>query len=208
MPKLWDDSIETHRRTVRDAALDAVAALVADRGLRGVTMSGIAERTGIGRATLYRYFSDVDAVLAAWHEREVSAHVDRLAALGAADGTAFERLEAVLGAYARIQQGQPRGEIAASLHGGARVEAARRGLEGIISDLIAEAVEDGAVRRDVSAAELARYARHALMAASELRSKAAVARLVRVTLSAMRRDERRGINDTPGVYNGPHDDPR
>ncbi len=54
---------------MQDAALDATAALVAERGLRSVTMSQIAAQSGIGRATLYKYFPDVEAILLAWHER-------------------------------------------------------------------------------------------------------------------------------------------
>ncbi len=44
---------KAHRRAVRDATLHATAALVAEHGLLSVTMSQIAEATGIGRATLY-----------------------------------------------------------------------------------------------------------------------------------------------------------
>ena len=56
MPKLWTDTVEEHRRAVRDAALDAAAKLVAAHGLASVTMSKIAAETGIGRATLYGTF--------------------------------------------------------------------------------------------------------------------------------------------------------
>ncbi len=58
VPKLWNDTIAAHRRAVRDATLDTTAALVAEHGLAAVTMSQIAEETGIGRATLYKYFPD------------------------------------------------------------------------------------------------------------------------------------------------------
>ena len=186
VPKLWESTIETHRRAVQEAALDAVGALVSEHGLRGVTMSAIAQRTGIGRATLYRYFADVDAVLAAWHERHVSAHIEHLAALTTEDGSALERLERVLAAYARLQHEQPRDEIAASLHAGAHICHARDRLEGIVAELIAEAAEAGAVRRDVSADELARYCLHALIASAAARSNAAVQRLVGVTMSGLR----------------------
>jgi Bacterial regulatory proteins, tetR family len=39
------------------------------------TMSQIAEETGIGRATLYKYFPDVEAILLAWHDRQIAAHI-------------------------------------------------------------------------------------------------------------------------------------
>jgi hypothetical protein len=63
VPKLWNETIEAHRAAVREATLDTAAALVAEHGLRSVTMSQIAEQTGIGRATLYKYFPDVEAFL-------------------------------------------------------------------------------------------------------------------------------------------------
>ena len=63
MPKLWSGTLETHRREVRTAVIAATAALVADHGLRGVTMSRIASEAGIGRATLYKYFPDVETIL-------------------------------------------------------------------------------------------------------------------------------------------------
>ena len=44
-----------------------------------MTMSKIAERTGIGRATLYKYFPDVESILTAWHQRQIRDHLGRLA---------------------------------------------------------------------------------------------------------------------------------
>jgi AcrR family transcriptional regulator len=38
-------------------------------------MSDIAEATGIGRATLYKYFLDLETILSAWHQRQVEAHL-------------------------------------------------------------------------------------------------------------------------------------
>src|SRR5581483_8088737 len=102
MPKLWVETIEAHRREVRDAILDTTAALVAEHGLRSVTMSQIAEVTGIGRATLYKYFPGVEAILLAWHERQIAGHREYLAAVGRQAGEAGQRLAAVLEAYALI----------------------------------------------------------------------------------------------------------
>jgi AcrR family transcriptional regulator len=65
--------VETHRQEVREAILDATGGLVQSRGLLAVTMSDIAEATGIGRATLYKYFPDVEMILSAWHQRHVEA---------------------------------------------------------------------------------------------------------------------------------------
>src|SRR5438034_9740441 len=100
VPKLWNQTIEAHRRSVRDAVLDTTAALVTEHGLRSVTMSQIAEETGIGRATLYKYFPDVEAILVAWHDRHVTGHLEQLAELRDQAGDPADRLEAVLSAYA------------------------------------------------------------------------------------------------------------
>ena len=70
--------------TAREAILDATAALVAEHGLTGVTMSQIARDTGIGRATLYKYFPDVESILHAWHQRQIDGHLkDLLKFIGA-----------------------------------------------------------------------------------------------------------------------------
>jgi AcrR family transcriptional regulator len=76
--------------------LDTTAALVHEHGLAAVTMSQIAAATGIGRATLYKYFPDVEAILVAWHERQITRHLRQLAAARDAAGTpAVHRLLAV-----------------------------------------------------------------------------------------------------------------
>src|ERR687896_669521 len=102
MPRLWNDTIEAHRREVRDAILDTTAELVAEYGLLSVTMSQIAEKTGIGRATLYKYFSDVEAILLAWHERQIAGHLGYLAQVRDEAGDASEQLEAGVWAYAPL----------------------------------------------------------------------------------------------------------
>jgi len=185
VPKLWDESIEAHRRAVRDATLDTTAALVAKHGLRSVTMSQIAEETGIGRATLYKYFSDVEAILVAWHERQVTGHLEYLAEVRDQAGDAGERLEAVLEAYALISYEHHGTELAALLHRGEHVARAQQQLRDFIRDLVTQGAETGDLRDDVAPDELASYCLHALTAASILPSKAAVRRLVTVILAGL-----------------------
>src|SRR5271170_2109210 len=121
MPRIWTETIAAHRDAVRDAILDATAALVAEHGLTGVTMSEIARQSGIGRATLYKYFPDIESILAAWHERHITEHLRQLAAVGEATAPA-ERLEAVLRAYvARSGQRRSHSGDLAMLHQGEHV---------------------------------------------------------------------------------------
>jgi AcrR family transcriptional regulator len=186
VPKLWTETIEAHRREVGDAIVDTTAALVARHGLRSVTMSQIAEETGIGRATLYKYYPDVEAILVAWHERHVGAHLEELASIRGGAGTPGERLHAVLDAFALICHERPRTELAALVHRGEHVTRAEQHLKELLQGVIAECVKAGDVRDDVSAAELAGFCVHALTAAGGLPSKTAVRRLVDVTLAGLR----------------------
>jgi AcrR family transcriptional regulator len=190
MPKLWTETIETHRREVRDATLDTAAALVAKRGLLSVTMSQIAEETGIGRATLYHYFPDVEAILLAWHERHITRHLEQLAEVRDRSGDAGEQLEAVLEAYAVIShersQGHYGAEIAALVHRGRHIARAQRRLNDLMRDLLIGAAKTGEVRKDVAPDELVSYCLHALAAATDVPTKAAVRRLVEITLAGLR----------------------
>jgi AcrR family transcriptional regulator len=188
VPKLWSQTIEEHRRAVHDTALDTTAALVAEHGLASVTMSRIAAETGIGRATLYKYFPDVEAILAAWHARHVARHLEQLAAVrDQADGSPGERLTAVLTAYALITHRRPQGgEIASLVHRGEQVARAEQQLLGFVSDLITAAAQAGELRGDAAPGELASYCLHALAAAGGLPSEAAVRRLVSVTMAGLR----------------------
>jgi len=162
---------------------------VAENGLRAVTMSQIAEKTGIGRATLYNYFSGLDAILIAWHERQITAHLEYLAEVRDQVGDAGERLEAVLEAYALISHeshGHHDTELAAFLHRDEQIGRAQQQVRDMIRDLVDEGAETGGLRDDVAPDELASYCLHALTAASSLPSKAAVRRLVTVTLAGLR----------------------
>jgi AcrR family transcriptional regulator len=200
VPRLWTETITEHRREVREAILDAAAALVDERGPTAVTMSRIAAAAGIGRATLYKYFPDVEAILLAWHERQVGRHLEQLAAVRDRPGAPGARLAAVLEAYARIVHAHPHARIvhahphahphalpAAQLHRREHVARAQHRLREFVRDLVAEGAAAGDVRSDVAPDELASYCLHALAAAGDLPSEGGVRRLVAVTLAGLNR---------------------
>ena len=186
MPKLWSETIDAHRQAVREATLDTTAALVAEHGLASVSMSKIAEVIGIGRATLYKYFPDVDAILNAWHERRVTGHLQHLAEVRDNAGHPGQRLEAVLEAYALVAHERHSSELATLLHRREHVARAHHQLSTLIRDLLTEGVKSGRIRNDIAPQELASFCLHALTAASNLPSKAAVRRLVAVTLAGLK----------------------
>jgi AcrR family transcriptional regulator len=190
VPKLWNNTIEAHRRDVGDSILDAASVLVAEHGLQSVTMSEIARASGIGRATLYKYYPDAESVLFAWHERQVARHLEELNRIRDRPGDAWGRLGTVLEAYALIVHQRHGNALAMPLHGGKHVAHAEQRLHDLIRALLADAAGAGDVREDLSPSELATYCLHALGAAGSLPSKAAVRRLVEVTRAGLRSQTR------------------
>jgi len=188
IPKLWHQTIQAHRREVRDAILDTAAALVTKHGLRAVTMSQIAEETGIGRATLYKYFSGVEPILLAWHERHVAEHLEHLSHLRDQPGDPLARLTEVLRAYAMISLERHRHgtELATLVHQGEHLAEPEQQLVNIVRGLLEEAVASGAVRSDVPVDELTTYCLHALEGAGRMPDRAAVERLVAVVSDGLR----------------------
>jgi AcrR family transcriptional regulator len=188
MPKLWNETIEIHREAVRRAVLDAAARLVAGHGVSGVTMSAIAQSAGIGRATLYKYFPDVESILVAWHERQVESHLAELMNVKDRFEGAWEQLEAVLHAYAFLSRsGHDHGDaVVARLHQGGHRGQTRESLQTFLAELVRNGAAGGVFRTDVAPAELAAFCLHALGAATEFSTHEAVLRLVKVTLDALR----------------------
>ncbi|MFD1537018.1 TetR/AcrR family transcriptional regulator [Nonomuraea guangzhouensis] len=194
MPRLWNETIEAHRRDVHQAILDTTAELVTERGLRSVTMAQIAERTGIGRATLYKYFPDVEAILVAWHDQHVAGHLQNLADARSTAADPATRLHAVLAAYAHIahemSHRHPGTELSALLHRDERVAHAQQQLHDLVRDALTEAAHAGIIRADVTPDELATYCLHSLTAAGDLPSTESIGRLVTLTLAGLQPDER------------------
>jgi AcrR family transcriptional regulator len=185
VPKLWRETIGEHQEQVRGAILDAAEELAVSHGPLSLTMSKVAEATGIGRATLYKYFADVEAIMQAWHERHLRSHVEQMSRIADGPGDAFTLLEAVLLEYATALSHSHQGDLGAVLHRHAGMADAQRQLTDLLERLIAAAVRDGSVRSDVPVRELAAYCLHALAASRHRRRPGAARRLVDVTLDGL-----------------------
>jgi AcrR family transcriptional regulator len=185
VPKVWSETIESHRQVVRDVILDTTGYLVAEHGFLYVTMSHIAEQAGIGRATLYKYFPDVESVLTAWHTRQVAGQLEHLQGVRDRTVRADERLKAVLEAFAILHYDRQASDLDVVLHEKEHVAHASRHLKNLIKDLVVEGVASGQIRSDIAPAELAGYCLHALKAANVTSSKAAARRLVNVILAGL-----------------------
>jgi AcrR family transcriptional regulator len=196
MPRIWADTIDSHRRQVNDAILDATAELIAEQGPLSVAMSAIAERAGIGRATLYKYFPDVESILIAWHTRDFSEHLERLQALSQAEAVTLNDLVA----FVRVQRRHhPRhkgtdvlGPLAHSLAGSRGVLEATIEPEivAVLTDLLARLARQKEVRDDQDPELLARWVLYAVHAPPDLDDQA-VSELLADSLAATPAPRRR-----------------
>lgn len=185
MPRVRTGTIAGHRREVGDAILDAAGRMVGTGGLQSVTMAGLAQEAGIGRATLYKYFAGVDEVLVAWHERLLDEHVRALRAEVEGGLDPAERLVSGLRAYTELAAHQP-SAASSVLHGHGHAEDSADEVESLFTDLLQAAADHGAIRDDVAAQELAVYCIGALGGARHLPSRAAARRLVATVLDGLR----------------------
>lgn len=209
----WGRLVATHRSSVQTAILDAVAALIEAHGLTRLTMSEVAKRAGIGRATLYRHFADIDALVHAWHDRVVETHLAELVQLATDDAVTEERLRSVAARYAEIclerashatqthpetphthphalnnMVGPVTGQGAPATVGQSHLRAAtgENVLAEVFADLLRRGAADGTTRQDVPARELALYCLNALGAAAQIPSPAGRRRLVEVVIASTR----------------------
>ena len=91
----------------RQRLLDAVLAMIADGADEELQMKEIAERSGVALGTVYRYFSSKDHLLAAAMVQWASALDERTSRRPVPDGTASDRLSAVLHQALRAYARQP-----------------------------------------------------------------------------------------------------
>lgn len=94
---------ERAREAVAEAILEAAEEVAAARGLEATSTAAIAERAGVAVGTLYNYFPDRDALLAALFKLRRDALLPRIVAVAEATaGLPFEeRLRAYLAGVVR-----------------------------------------------------------------------------------------------------------
>lgn len=184
MPRIWADTIDTHRRQVNDAILNATAELIAEHGPLSVAMSAVAERAGIGRATLYKYFPDVESILVAWHARDFAEHLHRLKALSENDDVTLKDLAEFVRAQRGHHPHRNGSDLLATL---AHTLAGAKGviedtiepeIIALLTDLLTRLARRKEVRGDHHPAVLARWLLHAVHAPADLDDQAVAQLLV------------------------------
>lgn len=175
MTKDWEATLDAHRGHQRDLIQQSAVQLVTEHGVAGVGMVDLARRAGISRATLYKYFSSVEAVLASFMisevEREHAALEEQLSQLD----DPLDRLHAVL-SHLLAYFASP-GHVSASTvidpHQfspavGRQVGAAMQRLHDMVRDQIVAAVDAGALRDGTDVDVLSDVFQHLLTAGRTL----------------------------------------
>jgi AcrR family transcriptional regulator len=171
----WEASLETHRAQQRSVIQRAAVDLATEQGLGSVGMVDVARRAGISRATLYKYFSSVEAVLASFMisevDREHAALEQRLSTMD----DPLQRLHAVL--VHLLEYFASPGHLTASTvidphqfspEVGMQVGAAMQRLHDMVRDQIVAAVDAGALRAGTDVEVLADVFQHLLTAGRTL----------------------------------------
>lgn len=135
-------------------------------------MSQVAEAVGIGRAMLYKYFPSIEAILHAWHQRQIADHVHQLVELGALPSSPADQLRVVLARYAELlhhfASHHPTGAVGSLLHRTAGLYEAEDQVGALLAEmLVAGAAACDAVRVDVAPDDLAMSCLHSLAAARQ-----------------------------------------
>ena len=92
MPRINASSIDEHKALTRSALLASAKALIADAGTADIPLGEIALAAGVGRTTLYDYFTDREDLIATLVEEELPAVLGGLIESAAFDGSAADRM--------------------------------------------------------------------------------------------------------------------
>ena len=151
--------VEGHRDRQRDHILDVALELLRERGMAALTMTAIAERAGMSRPTLYHYFADIDAVLAAWVGRQIERSVSVMLAEAEAIADPLDRLSHLIQAQATTFASQDHRISAEHFESEAgspslrhEVASQMAPLRRTLADTIAEAGTLGQLRTDIEPA--------------------------------------------------------
>lgn len=155
MAEDWQGAVAAHRARYRDRILDTAVELVREGGVAGLSMARLAQHAGIGRATLYKYFPDLEHVVVAQAERDIDRWAEQLDRALAQHEDPAARLHTYIATLYGYFAGAD-ARAAASLDAGglspAIAETLRVHMGKIVDPLIAillDGVESGAFRADL-----------------------------------------------------------
>ncbi|NUS56700.1 MAG: TetR/AcrR family transcriptional regulator [Streptomycetaceae bacterium] len=143
----------------RDQIVDAALQVFREKGI-DLPMKEIADRARVGVGTLYRHFPDRDALISAAAHAHLSGLADRAEAALRAEPDAWSALGRFLHECTQDRLGAFAAAVEPALHARVRADPAltppRTALIELIADMTAQAKADGALRPDVTVADIAR----------------------------------------------------
>jgi AcrR family transcriptional regulator len=152
-----------HTSVRRDQLIDATLALVAEHGLRGLSVAAVARRVGLTASALYRHFPSKDALLDAVLDRLRERLHGAIAAARAEAADPVEALHRLLERHTRLirdNRALPRVVLSDEYHVGHPER--RERLLGVFSgyldgvgDIMRQGQSRGLIRSDVNARSLA-----------------------------------------------------
>lgn len=155
----------------RDRIVGSALALIAERGLGGVTMTAVAAEAGVSRQTLYNHFADIDEVVVAVLEQHGEAVHDHLRSLLAAIPDPVGKIEQIVRhRMANAGHGDDIALLVAGLSREAQARIAQHSAVDLrmIEQVLEEGVAAGCFRADLDPGSMAAVIQRMLGSASEL----------------------------------------
>ncbi|RDE24360.1 TetR/AcrR family transcriptional regulator [Motiliproteus coralliicola] len=140
--------VQAQQAAQRQRLLDAATALVAEGGFNAMTIAATAERAGVATGTVYKHFTNKGELCAELFRCATEVEVEQVRSLVTQDGSAAERLRAVISNFAaRALRGQRLAYALIAEPVGALVEAERlhyrRSYATLFQSLIQEGIDRG-----------------------------------------------------------------
>lgn len=170
-PDVWSGSLSVHRARQAEHIAHVAMGIIASDGIAGLSMSALAEGSGISRQTLYKYFPDVEAVLAALAALG-TAGIDELAVRIDAQADPGAGLRVFVEAMVESAAAGHPSPAALTAALPARARAAMRAHEAEVEQLVVELLrrgrDDGSFRADLDPALDGRIVYRAVVATHDL----------------------------------------
>jgi AcrR family transcriptional regulator len=203
VPRIRAASIDEHKMMTRSALLSAAYSLIEEHGSADFALGEVALSAGVGRTTLYEYFSDRDDVIATLVEEELPGVIEALIASTDANLPVPEQLaelatrtiefvatDRVYGVILHRDAGKMNAEAQS------RIRAAHSQLADQLMSLYMQGVKNG-VFRSIPAAVAGRLIQDTVM--SGARVVMSGAEDAAVTTAAVRRFLLGGLGHTPST---------
>lgn len=109
MPKIEASNVREHRAQRLAALIEAAEAILDEGGVEALTAGAVANRAGIARNSIYRYFDSIDDLLEIIVTREFPAWIDTVERAITAETTPEEQVAAYVRANLELAAGGTHG---------------------------------------------------------------------------------------------------